>query len=43
MKSQVVACAAAFVTNLTGSAGKEDDIGEEAKEDGKQLLSQYSQ
>ena len=43
MKSQVVACAAAFVTNLTGSAGREEDLTEEAKDDGKQLLSQYSQ
>ena len=39
MKSQVVACAAAFVTNLTGSAGSEEDLTEEAKDDGKQLLS----
>ena len=39
MKSQVVACAAAFVTNLTGRAGEEDDISEEEKEEGKQLLS----
>ena len=43
MKSQVVACAAAFVTNLTGRAGEEDDISEEVKDEGKQLLSQYSQ
>lgn len=40
MKSQVVCCAVSFVTNLTGT--KEDEIDEDAKEEGKQLIIIYS-
>ena len=44
MKTQAVAGAVAFVTNLTGKAGEaEDDIDEDEKEEGKAILMQYSE
>ena len=35
MKSQVVSCAVSFITNLTGSTHKDDEVTPEAKEEGK--------
>jgi len=35
MKAQVVSCAVSFVTNLTSSSEKEEEISPEAKEEGK--------
>ena len=44
MKTQAVAGAVAFVTNLTGKAGEvDDDIDEDEKEEGKAILMQYSE
>ena len=44
MKAQVVSCAVSFVTNLTGEPGKgQDDIDPEEKEEGKAIITQYSQ
>jgi len=44
MKTQVVSCATAFVTNLTGSPeDNPEDMDAEEKEEGKAILMQYSE
>lgn len=43
MKAQVVSCAVSFVTNLTGSSQNEDEVSPEAKEEGKKIITMYSE